>query len=74
MKLVRHGNETVVAIIERGWEKAYLTSQQGQRDWEPLFLIGAAVPIAKIHTITHQVQLCEGQHLAEQCDVVLHDV
>lgn len=74
MKLVRHTGEIVVAVIERNWEKAYLTSQQEKREWEPLLLVGDAVAFAEIHTTTHQVRLCEGRQLTEQCDVVLHDV
>ncbi len=74
MKLVRHTDERVVAVIERNWEKAYLTARQPLSEWEPLFLIGEATPFAEIHTMTHQVRLYEGRQLAEQCDVVLHDV
>ncbi len=73
MKLVRHTVQEVVAVVERNWEKAYLTSQQEKCEWEPLFLVGEAIPFAEIHTTTHQARLCEGRHLTEQCDVVLHD-
>jgi hypothetical protein len=69
MKLVRHGT-TIVAIIERGWEKAYLTAQQRKRDWIPLFLTGSAQPVAEIHS---KVRVCVGQQIADQQVVVLHE-
>jgi len=38
---VKHGDK-IVAVIERQWEKAYLTAQQGKQEWVPLFPIGLA--------------------------------
>jgi hypothetical protein len=65
MKLVRHGTQ-VVAVIQQGWEKAYLlSSQQGKREWVPMFLVGEAQPFAEIHSTTRAVRLCEGRELAE---------
>ena len=72
MQLVRHG-EQIVAIIERGWEKAYLTAQQGRQQWVPLFPIGLAIAIAEIDPLTRQVRLCAGQAIANQQEVVFHD-
>ncbi len=73
MKLVRHSAQ-VVAIIERGWEKAYLLSQRGKQAWVPMFLVGEARPFAEIHSATRQVRLGEGRELAEEQSVVFHDV
>jgi hypothetical protein len=56
MKLVRHGTQ-VVAIIEQGWEKAYLLSQQGKQEWVSMFLVGEERPFAEIHSATRQVRL-----------------
>ncbi len=73
MKLVRHGTQ-VVAIIEQGWEKAYLLSQQGKQAWVSMFLVGEARPFAKIHSATRQVHLCERRELADEQGVVFHAV
>jgi len=73
MKLVRHGTQ-VVAIIEQGWEKAYLLSQQGKQEWVSMFLEGEERPFAEIHSATRQVRLCEGRELAEVQGVVFRDV
>jgi hypothetical protein len=73
MKLVRHGAQ-VIAVIEQGWEKAYLHSQQGKQEWVPMFLVGEERPFAEIHSMTRQVRLCEGHELAEEQGVVFHDV
>ena len=73
MKLVRHGAQ-VVAIIEQGWEKVYLLSQQGEHEWVSMFLVGEARPFAEIHSATRQVRLCEGRELAEEQRVVFHVV
>jgi len=35
MKLVRHGAQ--VAVIQEGWEKAYLLSRQGKQEWVPVY-------------------------------------
>jgi hypothetical protein len=72
MQLVKHG-EQIVAVIERRWEKAYLTAQQGKREWVPLFPIGLATPIAEIDPMTRQVRLCAGQAIVNQQEVVFHD-
>ena len=71
MKLVRHGAQVVV-IIEQGWEKAYLLSQQSEHEWVSMFLAGEARPFAEIHSATRQVRLCEGRELAEEQRVVFH--
>ena len=72
MQLVKHGKK-VVAIIERQWEKAYLTAQQGKQEWIPLFPVGLAIPIAEIDPVTRQVRMCAGQAIVNQQEVVLHD-
>jgi phage tail protein X len=72
MQLVQHGDK-VVAVIERQWEKAYLTAHQGKQEWVPLFPIGLAIPIAEIDPVTHQVRMCAGQAIVNQQEVVLHD-
>ena len=73
MKLVRHGTQ-VVAVIQQGWEKAYLLSQQDKQEWVPLFREGSARPFAEIHSTTRAVRLCEGRELADEQDVMFHDV
>jgi hypothetical protein len=72
MQLVRHGS-TIVAIIERRWERDYLSSVRGRLEWVPLYAVGSTVPLAEIHAATHQVRLCEsaGQPLFEQQEVEL---
>jgi len=55
MKLVRHGAQ-IVAIIEQGWEKAYLHSQRGKQAWVPVFLVSEARPFAGIHSEDRQVR------------------
>ena len=72
MQLVKHGDK-IVAVIERQWEKAYLTAQQGKQKWVPLFLIGLAIPIAEIDPVTRQVRMCAEQAIVNQQEVVLHD-
>jgi hypothetical protein len=72
MQLVKHG-EQVIAIIERHWEKAYLTAQRGKQAWVPLFPIGLASPIAEIDPVTRQVRMCAGQAIVNQQEVVFHD-
>ena len=72
MRLVKHG-EQVVAIIERRWEKAYLTAQQGKREWILLFPIGLATPIAEIEPVTRQVRMRTGQAIVNQQEVIFHD-
>ncbi len=72
MQLVKHGDK-IVAVIERQWEKAYLTAQQGKQEWVPLFPIGLALPIAEIDPVTRQVRMCAGQAIVNQQEVVLHD-
>ncbi len=72
MQLVKHGDK-IVAVIERQWEKAYLTAQQGKQEWVPLFPIGLATPIAEIDPVTRQVRMCAGQAIVNQQEVVLHD-
>jgi hypothetical protein len=72
MQLVKHG-EKVVAIIERQWEKAYLTAQRGKQEWVPLFHLGLASPIAEINPVTRQVRMCAGQAIVNQQEVVFHD-
>lgn len=71
MQLVRHGS-AIVAIIERRWERDYLSSVRGSLEWLPLYLVDGTVPLAEIHTDTRQVRLCEGQSLFDQQDVELH--
>ena len=73
MQLVRHGS-AIVAIIERRWERDYLSSVRGRLDWVPLYRVGSTVPLAEIHTATHQVRVCEseGQSLFFQQEVELH--
>jgi len=71
MQLVRHGS-AIVAIIERRWERVYLSSAKDRLEWVPLYLVGGALPLAEIHTGTRQVRLCEGQSLFDQQDVELH--
>jgi hypothetical protein len=73
MKLVRHG-ATVIAIIERRWEKDFLSLQRNSREWVPLFPVGGIVPLAEINTITHEARLCEGQVLIDQQEVELHSL
>lgn len=73
MKLVRHGAQ-VVAVIQQGWEKAYLLSQQGKQEWVPVFLVGEAQPFAEIHSTTRAVRLCEGRELADEQGVLFHDI
>jgi hypothetical protein len=72
MQLVKHGDK-IVAVIEKQWEKAYLTAQQGKQEWIPLFPIGLAIPIAEIDPVTRQVRMCTGQAIVNQQEVVLHD-
>ena len=73
MQLVRHGS-AIVAIIERRWERDYLSSVRGRLEWVPLYRVGGTVPLAEIHTGTHRVRLCEGQGqpLFDQQEVELH--
>ena len=73
MQLVRHGS-AIVAIIERRWERDYLSSVRGRLEWVPLYLVGGTIPLAEIHTATHQVRLCEGegQSLFALQEVELH--
>lgn len=59
MQLVRHGS-AIVAIIERRWERDYLSSVRGRLEWVTLYLVGSTDPFAEIHTATRQVRLCEG--------------
>ena len=72
MQLVRHGS-AIVAIIERRWERVYLSSAKDRLEWVPLYQVGGTVPFAEIHTATHQVRLCEsaGQPLLAQQEVEL---
>jgi len=72
MQLVKHGDK-IVALIERQWEKAYLTAQQGRQEWVPLFPIGLAIPIAEIGPVARQVRMCAGQVIVIQQEVVFHD-
>jgi hypothetical protein len=72
MQLVKHGDK-IVAIIERQWEKTYLTAQQGKQEWVPLFPMGLAIPIAEIDPVTRRVRMCAGQAIVNQQEVVLHD-
>lgn len=72
MQLVKHG-EKVVAVIERQWEKAYLTAQQGKQEWVPLFTVNSQAPVAEIDPATRQVRMCTGQAVTDQLKVVLHD-
>ncbi len=67
MQLVRHGS-AIVAVIERRWERDYLSSVRDRLEWVPLYQVGGTVPFAEIHTTTHQVRLCEseGQLLLDQ--------
>jgi hypothetical protein len=69
MKLVKRG-DTIVAIIERQWEKTYLISQQGKQEWVPLFLVGSQNPIAEIDPQTRLVRMDPGQALADEQEVV----
>ncbi len=73
MQLVKHGS-AIVAIIERRWERDYLSSVRGRLEWVPLYRVGGTVPLAEIHTDTHRVRLCEGQGqpLFDQQEVELH--
>jgi hypothetical protein len=73
MQLVRHGS-AVVAIIERRWERDYLSSVRGRLEWVPLYQVGSTVPLAEIHTGSRRVRLCEGQGqpLFDQQEVELH--
>lgn len=73
MKLIRHGETQVVALIEHNWEKAYLTAQQGKLAWVPLFIVGSPRPAAEIDPVTRQVRVCAGQTMADQMEVMLHD-
>ena len=72
MQLVRHGS-TIVAIIERRWERDYLSSLRGRLEWVPLYAVGGTVTLAEIHVATHQVRLCagRGQPLYDQQEVEL---
>jgi Restriction endonuclease len=73
MQLVKHGDK-VVAVIERQWEKAYLTAQQGKQEWVPLFTVSSSqFPVAEIDPATRQVRMCAGQAVTDQLEVVLHD-
>ncbi len=69
MKLMNQGN-SIVAIIERQWEKSYLISQQGNQSWVPLFLVGGENLIAEIDPKTRQVRLSPGQTIADEQEVV----
>ena len=71
MKVIRHGNNTFMAIIENREEKAYISKQRDQQHmWIPLFL-ASGLPCAYMQTKTYQVQLCEDQHIETELQVFL---
>ena len=72
MKLVKHG-DTIVAVIEHNWEKAYLTACRGEQEWVPLFTLGSTSPVAEIDPVTRQVRMRVGYIAANVQEVVLHD-
>lgn len=71
MKVIRHGSNKFVAIIEHREEKAYLGQKRDQQEWLPLFLASSSTPCAYMHTRTYQVQLCENQQIATELQVFL---
>jgi hypothetical protein len=71
MKMVKH-RDTVVALIEHGWEKSYLKAHQGKVEWLPVFLPGSTTPFAEINPVSQQVRLCPGQEVLDSQEVVFH--
>jgi hypothetical protein len=72
MKLIRHGVSTIMAIIERSWEKAYLGSMRDhQQEWIPLYLNGKTTPFAEMHTKTYLVRLYGDHQMGAEQHVFL---
>ena len=72
MKVIRHGSNEFMAIIENREEKAYLSQKRDQQQEKiPLFLANSSTPCAYMHTRTYQVQLCEGQSIETELHVIL---
>jgi hypothetical protein len=75
MKVIRHGTNCFMAIIENREEKAYLGQKRDQhQEWIPLFLASCSTPCAYMHTRTYQVQLCQDQHIETEQIVSLSNI
>jgi hypothetical protein len=72
VKVIRHGSNCFMAIIETREEKAYLSQKRDQhQEWVPLFLDGKSTPFADMHLKTYQVRLYEGQRIETDLQVFL---
>ncbi len=74
MKVIRHGANALMAIIEHRREKAFLSRMRKlPQEWIPLFLKDSATPFAEMHLWTYQVRLCGNQQVETAQQVFLPD-
>lgn len=72
MKVIRHGTNIFMAIIENREEKAYLSQKKmEQQEWIPLYCESKTMPFAEMHLKTYHVRLYEGQQIATELQVFL---
>jgi hypothetical protein len=58
MKVIRHGTNVLMAIIENREEKDYLSQKRDQhQEWVPLYVNGSITPCAEMHLRTYHVRL-----------------